>query len=168
MGETRGVLYKLRRYVPKQTILSVYYSIFYSHITYACQVWALTSLHNINIIKVLKKKCMRIINFAPFNSHTYNLFESDKILKFEDVIKFEQLEIIYEFKSNSFPKDLSNLFIENTDINYHFMRNVANEGIYIPQIQTKSFGTNSLKYSAAILWNNHLKNDVKINTFTSL
>ena len=48
------------------------------------------------------------------------------------------------------------------------MRNVANEGIYIPQIQTKSFGTNSLKYSAAVLWNNHLKNDVKINTFTSL
>ena len=107
---------------------------------------------------------MRIINFAPFNSHTNNLFKSDKILKFEDVIKFEQLKIIHEFKSNSLPKDLSNLFIENKDINCHFTRNVANEGIYIPQIQTKSFGTNSLKY----LWNNHLKNDVKINTLTSL
>ena len=149
-------------------LYSVYYSIFYSHLTYACQVWALTSQHNINIIKVLQKKCMRIINFAPFNSHTNNLFKSDKILKFDDVIKFEQLKIIYEFKSNSLPNDLSNLFIENKDINCHFTRNVANEGIYIPQIQTKSFGTNSLKYSAAVLWNNHLKNDVKINTFTSL
>ena len=45
---------------------------------------------------------MRIINFAPFNSHTNNLFKSDKILKFEDVIKFEQLKIIYEFKSKLF------------------------------------------------------------------
>ena len=56
LSRTNGVLYKLRRYVPKQTIISVYYSIFYSHITYACQVWVLTSQHNINIIKVLQKK----------------------------------------------------------------------------------------------------------------
>ena len=53
LNRTNGVLYKLRRYVPKQTILSVYYSIFYSHLTYACQVWALTSQRNIDIIKNL-------------------------------------------------------------------------------------------------------------------
>ena len=100
--------------------------------------------------------------------HTNNLFNNDKILKFEDIIKFEQLKIIYEFKSNSLPKDLNNLFIENKDVNCHFTRNVAKDGLYIPQILTKTFGTNSLKYSAAVLWNNHLKIDDKINSFTSL
>ena len=65
LSRTNGVLYKLRRYVPKQTILSVYYSIFYSHLTYACQVWALTSQRNIDIINLLQKKSMRIINFTP-------------------------------------------------------------------------------------------------------
>ena len=96
-----------------------------------------------------------------------NLFNNDKILKFKDIIKFEQLKIIYEFKSNSLPKDLNNLFIENKDVNYHFTRNVAKEDLYIPQILTKTFGTNSLKYSAAVLWNNNLKIDDKINSFTS-
>ena len=78
------------------------------------------------------------------------------------------MKIIYEFKSNFLPKDLNNLFIENKDVNCHFTRNVAKEGLYIPQILTKTFGTNSLKYSAAVLWNNHLKIDDKINSFTSL
>ena len=167
LSRTNGVLYRLRRYVPKQTILSVYYSIFYSHLTYACQVWALTSQRNIDIIKILQKKSTRIINFAPYNSHTNNLFNNDNILKFKDIIKFEQLKITYEFKSNSLPKDLNNLFIENKDVNCHFTWNVY-KGLYIPQILTKTFGTNSLKYSAAVLWNNDLKIDDKINSFTSL
>ena len=67
---------------------------------------------------------MRIINFAPYTSHTNNLFNNDKILKFEDILKFEQLKIIYKFKSNYLPKDLNNLFIENKDVNCHFTRNV--------------------------------------------
>ena len=83
------------------------------------------------------------------------------------IIKFEQLKIIYEFKSNSLPKEINNLFIENKDVNCHFTGNVA-KGLYIPQILTKTFGTNSLKYAAAVLWNNHLEIDDKINSFTSI
>ena len=59
LSRSNGVMYKLRKYIPKQTLLSVYYSIFYySHLTYACQVWSLTTQHNIDTIKILqKKKC---------------------------------------------------------------------------------------------------------------
>ena len=38
---------------------------------------------------------MMIIN-SPINSHTNKLFNSDKNLKFEDIIKFKQLKVIYE------------------------------------------------------------------------
>ena len=70
LSRANGVLYKLRNYVPKETIISVYYSIFYSHVTYAVRVWSLSTQHNLDIITILQKKCMRIINFADFNSHT--------------------------------------------------------------------------------------------------
>ena len=42
----------------------------YSHMTYACPVWTLTKKMNIGLISILQSKCLRIINFAPFNSHT--------------------------------------------------------------------------------------------------
>ena len=73
LSRANGVLFKLRKY-PKITITSVYYSIFYSHLTYACQVWCLTTQHNLDIINILQKKCLRIFNFAAFNSHTNDIF----------------------------------------------------------------------------------------------
>ena len=55
---------------------------------------------------------MRIINFAPFNGHTNILFNSDTLLKFQDIIKFEQMKLVFEFKTNTLPLDLNNLFQE--------------------------------------------------------
>ena len=159
LSRPNGVLYKLRKYIPKQTLLSIYYSIFYSHLTYACQIWSLTTQHNIDAIIILQKKCLRIIDFAPYNIQSNILFRNDKLLKFQDIIKLEQMKIIFEFKSNSLPPDLNNLFQENKEINCHFTRNVTKEGLFIPQIRTKTYGSKSLKYSAAVLWNNHLNSE---------
>ena len=130
LSRSNGVMYKLRKYIPKQTLLSVYYSIFYSHLIYACQVWSLTTQHNIDTIKILQKKCVRIINFASFNGHTNILFNSDKLLKFQDSIKFEQMKLVFEFKTNTLPLDLNNLFQENKEINCHLTRNVAKRVIH--------------------------------------
>ena len=168
LSRANGVFFKLRKYIPKETLTSVYYSIFYSHMTYACQVWSLTTKHNLDIINILQKKCLRIINFAAFNSHTNGLFYRDKILKFEDVIKLEQMKIIFEFKTKCLPSDLSHLFHENKDINCHATRNVSKGGFFIPQIRTKTFGKKSLKYSAPVLWNEHLKTEDRLNTFTKI
>ena len=38
-----GILSKVRYYAPFKTVLQVYYAIFYSHLTYGCNVWGLTS-----------------------------------------------------------------------------------------------------------------------------
>ena len=70
------------------------------------------------------------------------------------------MKIIFEFKINCLPIDLTNLFHENKD--------VSKGEMFVPQIHTKSFGSNSLKYSAAVMGNNHLKIDEKINSFTKI
>ena len=128
----------------------------------------MSTQHNLDITSILQKKCMGIINFADFNSHTNRLFYRDKLLKFEDIIKFAQMRLIFDYKFDYLPKDLTNLFHENKDINCQFTRNVSKGGIYIPQIRTKTFGNNSLRYPAAILWNKHLKTDEEINSFTRI
>ena len=78
------------------------------------------------------------------------------------------MKIIFEFKINCLPIDLTNLFHENKDISSQVTCNVSKGRMFVPQIYTKSFGSNSLKYSAAVLWNNHLKIDEKINSFTKI
>ena len=62
LSQTNGILSKLRHITPLSSLISVYYSLFYSHVTYGCSVWALTKMSNINKINILQKKCIRIIN----------------------------------------------------------------------------------------------------------
>ena len=56
LNRTNGILSKLRHYVPKKTMLSVYYALFYSHMTYGSLVWSLTTQKNIDSIFMLQKK----------------------------------------------------------------------------------------------------------------
>ena len=124
-------------------------------------MWSLTTVNNINTIKVYKKKCIRIINHAPCNSHTNNLFEENKLLKLDDIIKFEQLKIVFLFKSGDLPKELNTLFKLN--INTYNTRNASKGRLSIPKINTTSFGIRSLGYSDSVTWNECIKsiNDFK-------
>ena len=60
LSRYNAILCKLRHFVPKKNLISVYYSIFYSHLLYGCSVWTLTTLNNLKSIMILQKRCVRI------------------------------------------------------------------------------------------------------------
>ena len=70
---------------------------------------------------------MRIINVAPFNSHTNNMFLDNKLLKFDDLIKVEQLKLIFDFKNKNLPIGLLDLFKLTIDINFHITRSASKD-----------------------------------------
>ena len=72
LSRANGIISKLRHYAPKSAVLSVYYALFY--MTYASLEWTLTSKGNLGQISILQKKCIRLINFTQYNSHTSTLF----------------------------------------------------------------------------------------------
>ena len=123
---------------------------------------------NLDLVITLQKKCIRIINFAPFNSHTNDLFISNEFLKFGEIIIIEQMKLIFDFKMNNLPTELMNLFKFNHNVSNYATHNAIKKAIFIPCIITESFGAKSLKYSASLLWNNHLKIDDKINLFNKV
>ena len=71
LSRANGILCKLRTYMPKKTLISVYYAIFHSQVLYGCLMWSLSTLKNINSINVLQKKCLRIMKVSPYNSHPH-------------------------------------------------------------------------------------------------
>ena len=60
LSRANGVLSKLRYNAPLDICLQVYYSIFYSHLTYGCNLWGLTSEENISKIEVLQKNAFAL------------------------------------------------------------------------------------------------------------
>ena len=58
-----GIMYKLRPFLPLKVLKNVYYSLVYSHIVYAIEVWGSTSKTEMNKILILQKKAMRLMTY---------------------------------------------------------------------------------------------------------
>ena len=154
-----GILSKLRYNAPIETCLHVYYAIFYSHLTYGCNVWGLTSNKNLNEIEILQRKCIRIITDSDFRSPTNHLFIRHKILKVREILDLNQLQLAFNFLDKSLPSNLNNLFKSNDEIHtYHTKFN-----FYIPSVDTSIYGINSIKFHCPNLWNKTWVNGITID-----
>ena len=56
-------LSKLRYFAPKDICISVYYSLFYTHLIYGCLVWPYSRKSNIDRLIKLQERYIRIIIF---------------------------------------------------------------------------------------------------------
>ena len=75
VAKSVGVLYRLKNYVPLQTLKSLYYAfIGFPYLNYCNIIWGGTYSSHLQPLIVLQKKVIRIICNKPFNSHTNSLF----------------------------------------------------------------------------------------------
>ena len=166
LSRANGILSKLRYNAPISTCLQVYYAIFYSHLIYGCNIWGLTSEENLKMLEVLQKKCVRIMTFSEFNSHTNELFCEFKLLKVRDIIKSQQLKLVYEFYKNILPTDLKSLFGFDRDVHDYQTHSAFKHLLHIPRIYTATYGNKSIKYHCPIVWNATVKNDIIVDNDT--
>ena len=64
-----GILAKLRHYLSNDTLKSIYFALFDSHMRYGSQIWGQNSQEVINRIECLQKKALRVINFKNPTDH---------------------------------------------------------------------------------------------------
>ena len=88
-----AMLSKLRHFVNKDILLSVYYGIFHSH----------QAKFSLNRITLLQKRAIRILHSAAYRDHT-SLFHRSKVLKFVDIVSLENCIFVNKcFNDEDFP-----------------------------------------------------------------
>ena len=87
LGRAIGMLAKIRYYVSKETLRSIYFGIFSSVLTYGSQIWGLIRSNHFIRLERLQNKAIKIINFANFRDPLLPRYKSSKILKLSDNIK---------------------------------------------------------------------------------
>ena len=159
LSRANGVLSKLRYNASLDICLQVYYAIFFSYLIYGCNLWGLTTEENICKIEILQKKCIRIMTFAPFNSHTNDLFIELGIIKVRDIISMTQLSLVYDFLNECLPSDLMRLFTLSSNVHTvpRELNSTVNRHLYIPKVNTTKYGLDSIRYHCATLWNKMFK-----------
>ena len=161
-----GVLCKIKSIVPKSVLVTLYYSLIYSHLSYCNIVWGNASSHYIDKLHVMQKKAVRIITNSDFRDHTPPLFSQLQILQIQDIFKYQLGNFMYKYSNQLLPDIFHDYFSLNSNVHNYPTRNYA--CIHIPKSNTLSY-SKSVLFSGATLWNslpNTLKFCSSFRTFT--
>ena len=152
-----GMLSKIRHYVNKNTLRSIYYGIFSSILTYGCQIWEQIENKNINRILKLQDQAIRVINFAHFNDSRNPLYNNSKILKLSDNIKLLNFMFVHDSVNGTLPTILNNNFTLFQNLHNHDTRGAELNIIKLPKARTQFNGIKSIRYASINIWNNIIK-----------
>ena len=85
ISKNLGVLYKLKDFVPSNTLLTVYRSIIESYINYCNLIFGNAAITHLTPLVTAQKKAVRIVAKKPPLSHTNPIFFDLKLLKLTDL-----------------------------------------------------------------------------------
>ena len=139
VARSLGILYKLRQYLPLKDLIGLYYTFIYPYLVYCNLVWGNTFETHLMPLIILQKKVIRIINHADFNSHTNNLFHSNRILKLKDINIFLQAVHMYKSDTSIFQNSHSYNTRNRDNLNFVFQRTATTQM--------------SLSFSGPKIWN---------------
>lgn len=82
VSQSIGVLYKIKRYINKNTLLLLYYAFIHSHLQYGIINWGRASQTHLQHLQTLQNRALRVITGISKYSHvhTKTIFKENKIL----------------------------------------------------------------------------------------
>ena len=86
LNRANGILAKLRYYVSADTLKTIYYALFDSHMRYACPIWGQSHSKTVDMIQSVQNKALRIINFKQSMELSEPLYQKLKINKLKNNI----------------------------------------------------------------------------------
>ena len=153
-------LSKLKNLLPNKIKLTIYNSLFKSHIEYGIVAWGNSADPGIKRICSLQKRSVRYISNARSKQHTSNLFAEHKILKFHDLVKHCELSFMYKYVYSILPSSFNDMFVKLNS----FDRSLS----FQMEVVKKSFMKTLPAYTLPKNWNNlplELKRIKSLNVF---
>ena len=94
-----NIMYKLRYLIPLKSCISVYYSLFYSRISYGIMCWGSACHSVLNPIRVLQNKVVKAMLFKPVDTRIQPLLAQTNILRVKDIFNLEIAKHVHKFQS---------------------------------------------------------------------
>ena len=91
-----NIMVKLKHYISKATLISVYYSLIYPYLTYACTLWGNNYNAPFSQIIKLQNKVVCVINDVTLMESITPHYTSLGLLKFPDIVKLNTCMLFYD------------------------------------------------------------------------
>ena len=156
-----GIMYKLRPFLPLKVMKDVYYSLVYSHIIYAIEVWSSTFKTELNKILILQKRALRLMTFSGLYPDTPGplcpsnpIFSKLNMLKVSDIHKYQVLKFVFKSINMLGPEQFHDWFQLNherhrckTRSNFNMDSGTIIKNLVIPDARTTNYGMKQLKFN---------------------
>ena len=96
LARTVGVFFKIRHFVPLDTLKLLYYSLFYAFVSYGIAIWGLTHKTLINTVFLIQKKILKAVTFSDTTVHSDPIFSRLGLLKVGDIFQLQLLSFMYD------------------------------------------------------------------------
>ena len=96
LSRSVGIFFKIRHYVTPETLKLLYYSLFYSFISYGISVRGLIHPTILEPLCKIQKKVVRAITLSDKYSHSSPLFQNLELLKLRDIHSSNLLCFVYK------------------------------------------------------------------------
>ena len=153
LSKISGMLYKLRYYVNRKTLLNLYYALVHSFIQYGLISWGSASQKLIHKVEVLQNRIIRTITFSNRRERLQPLYKNLNILPINHLYKAEIAKLMFKNITQSLPQNFQSYFKEISNIHKYETRGAQNSNFFLPRVKSKK-GSCSLKILGPKIWNN--------------
>ena len=110
-------LAQVRNILPTRVKLTIYNSLFRSHIEYGILAWGNATDIHLKPLKLLQKKAVRNVVSAPYLAHTDEIFQDLELLRLSEIYKFQVGIFVKKFYDKKLPVSYNNFFTRYSEIN---------------------------------------------------
>lgn len=144
-----GVIIKARKVFDTATLKTLYYSLIYPYLSYCIHIWGAAYGTYTKSLVCLQKKIVRIISGKPPRSASDPLFSELKILKLEEIFKYNIALFMYKFYHGLLPP-LFDMFKFTSEIHGRDTR--QSSLLYLPLCRTNRRKM-TIVYTGTKIWN---------------
>lgn len=152
LRRANGSISKLRHLLSRNVLISIYYALFHSHLSYALQIWG-QALPSTSRVFKLQKSAVRLITFSNFDSHSKPLFDILKIPTIANLKFMLNIYLVHNTLNKLSPLAIQNILNLNHLPETHSTRAFIKKLLIRPGAKTIKFGISSINYQCVLDWN---------------
>ena len=152
ISQTVRLIRKLRHFLPRHTLLTIYRSLVTPYLTYGLMVWSQAYKSHLEKLLKLQKRALRFIYFSEQNQHAISLFIDAGVLPLTFLHYDLLANLMFETRHRNAPGNIQDLFQDISNIHSYNTRSSASNNFYT-QSYRLSIQVNSFSRIGTKIWN---------------
>ena len=152
ISRTIGLICKLRHFLPRHILLTIYRSLVTPYLTYGLIAWGQACKSHLEKLLKLQKRALRFIYFSERNQHTIPLFIDAGVLPLKSLYYELLAHLMFEIRHRNAPGNIQALFQDISDIHSYNTRSSASNNFYTHSSRL-SIQVNSFSRIGTKIWN---------------